>query len=406
MRNHYSVPLLFFFLAASIGLFLRWQFILPTPGVHYAWVLHAHSHVMFLGWVTNVLFLSLTASHLPQRQRGIWLRFFWGLQLFVVAMMISFPLQGYGMYSIIFTTVHTLALMFFTYIFLRQTRNDSRTSTWFARVAWIFFFISTAGPFSLGYLMANGLGQTVWSNFAIYYYLHFQYNGFFLFGIFSLFFRLLEQKQIQVNTLRIKKFGALMAIACVPAYVLSILFARPGLTFNSIGAVAGVLQIAALWLLIGEIKSLRTELRTKFSGAVYNIFALVLLGLAAKVVIQLLSAHPYVAETAYTLRPVIIAYLHLVLLGVISLFLFGWYIASGLAKPSLATLSVVTLLIGYFASEVFLVLMPWWSSVFGSAVSSSAVIFVVSVFLLVGGLLFCVSFLLKNPPEQWPEQRN
>src|SRR5690606_2989085 len=152
---------LFFFLAASIGLFLRWQFVDPTPGVHYTWVLHAHSHVMFLGWVTNVLFLSLMVYHFPPDVHGRWLKFFWALQVPVVAMMISFPLQGYGMYSIIFTTVHTVALMGYTFVFLRKTRNDFRVSAWFARTAWIFFFISTAGPFSLGYLMANGFGQTV-----------------------------------------------------------------------------------------------------------------------------------------------------------------------------------------------------------------------------------------------------
>ena len=178
MRKYYSIPLTLFSLAAAIGLLLRYQFIAPTPGVRYTYFLHAHSHAMFLGWIFNVLYLSFVEYHLPTGDHPRFVKYFLALQLPVLAMMISFPIQGYGLYSITFSTLHTLAAIGFIYFFYRRTRGQRSVSLWFAKTALFFFLISTAGPFSLGYLMSHGLGQTYWYNFSIYYYLHFQYNGF------------------------------------------------------------------------------------------------------------------------------------------------------------------------------------------------------------------------------------
>jgi hypothetical protein len=231
MRRYYSIPLLFFAFAAAFGLFLRWQFIDPTPGVRYTWFLHGHSHIMFLGWVFNLLYLSFVDHHVSLSQQPFFRKLFVLLQTLVIAMMISFPLQGYSTWSIIFSTLHTFGALIFVIMFFRRTNGEKTVSIWFARMALLFFCFSTAGPFSLGYLMSNGLGQTVWYHLSIYYYFHFQYNGFFLFGVFSLFFQLLERKSIPFDSSKAMSFGRWLAIACVPAYALSVLFAKPPILF-------------------------------------------------------------------------------------------------------------------------------------------------------------------------------
>lgn len=395
MRRYYSIPLLFFFLAAMLGLFLRWQFVMPTPGIRYTYFLHSHSHVMFLGWVFNVLYLSFVEKNLPEEGRGGYLKLFVILQILVVAMMISFPIQGYGLFSIIFSTLHTLAALIFIPIFFRRTKGDLRSSVWFARIAWIFFFISTAGPFSLGYLMANGMGQTVWYNYSIYFYLHFQYNGFFLFGGFSLFFQLLESKRIPFSYTRAKQIGTWMAAACVPAYALSILFSKPGTFFNILGAAGGVLQIIALIIFLKEINRIKKYLYLNFNSAVMKLFQLILLALILKLLLQLASAHPVIAEMAYDMKPVVIAYLHLVLVGIITFFLLAWYIEMELVGKAPGKLSVVILLAGFIGSEVCLVLSPWWSSTIGSGVSPAAAIFALSILMVAASLLFYLAFLQK-----------
>ncbi|MDQ2657730.1 MAG: hypothetical protein M3Y60_09945 [Bacteroidota bacterium] len=392
MQKYYRIPLLFFFLAAGFGLFLRWQFVVPTPGVRYTFFLHAHSHLMFLGWVFNVLYLSFIEHNLPEKGRKNYLIFFLALQPLVIAMMISFPIQGYGVFSIIFSTVHTLAVMAFIPVFFRNTRHDRRVSTWFARAALIFFFISTAGPFSLGYLMSNDLGQTVWYNFSIYYYLHFQYNGFFLFGVISLFFQLLEKKKITFSSEHALKFGKWMAAACVPAYALSILFAKPGIAYNIMGALAAIAQLAALGIFVRLLGSIRTIMSQRFSALAAKIFQLVMMALILKSILQLVSAQPEIAEFAYSVRPVVIAYLHLVLIGVITLFLLAWYYERNLVNKRGARWAIALLLSGFATSEACLALIPWWSAVVGKGIDSSVIIFLVSILMLAGALVFYLAF--------------
>jgi len=397
MRKYYSIPLIFLVVAAGIGLFLRWQFISPTSGIRYTYFLHGHSHIMFLGWVFNALFLGLIEYHFTCTETRRYLAFFVVLQLLVAAMMISFPLQGYGVYSIVFSTLHTVAVMVFIPVFFRKTSGDTRTSAWFARAAWIFFFLSTAGPFFLGYLMANGLGQSVWYNFSIYYYLHFQYNGFFMFGIFSLFFQMVESKNISFSTSRAKTYGRWMAFACVPAYALSILFAKPGLIFNIIGVLAAVTQLLALICFLRDLAAIRDVFRQRFNRISLQLFYIVITALTVKCILQLVSAHPFVADMAYSLRPVIIAYLHLVLVGIISFFLFAWYLDRQLVSDRGGRWAIGLLLTGFMGSELALVFSPWWNNTAGLALTSVTWIFVLSVPMFVGALVFLLSFGQRQP---------
>lgn len=396
MRKYYNYPLLFLVLAATIGLFLRWQFIDPTPGVRFTWFVHSHSHVMFLGWVFNVLYLAFIEHYFPERERIPFLILFRVLLILVVAMMISFPLQGYGTYSIIFSTLHTLLVMAFIVIFFRRTRHQKSVSLWFARMSLFFFFISAAGPFSLGYLMANGLGRTVWYNFSIYFYLHFQYNGFFFFGVLSLLYILFEQKQITFEQQRAIFIGKWMAVACVPAYVLSILFAKPGLIFNIVGGAAALLQLLALGLFIYELTKIRESLRLKFNRFVRALFAIVLSALLVKFCLQLFSSFPIIATMAYELRTVVIAYLHLVLVGVITLFLLAWYVDRRFAQGKFTKSAVGAIMVGFVGSEVCLVSLPWWSSIAGRDMSITTTIFGFSVLLWLGMILFYISVLTSS----------
>ncbi len=399
MRRYYRFPLLFLLLAGVLGLFLRYQFISPTPGIHYTFFLHSHSHVMFLGWIFNILYLSFIEYHIPEKQRSAYLKLFLWLQVLVVAMMISFPIQGYGLYSIIFSTLHTLAVMGFIFVFYRRTKDRKLVSLWFAKTGLFFFFISTAGPFSLGYLMSHGLGQSHWYDFSIYYYLHFQYNGFFLFGILSLFYQLLERKQIPFDAAKARLFGKLMSVACVLTYPLSILFARPGLVFNAIGGAGALLQIIGIGIFFRHLKPMQKPMQSQFLASSRLYLKIVVAAMLVKVSLQLASAEPQIAEMAYQLRPVVIAYLHLVLIGVITLSILVWFLEMKLVSQSLAVKSITVLLAGFFGSEICIALTPWWDQVAGDLISSPVAVFAFSIFLLAGIFLFCRAFLKANPDK-------
>jgi hypothetical protein len=403
MLKHFRIPILFLFIGSLLGLFLRWQFISPTAGVNYSFFLHGHSHVMFLGWIFNVLYIAFVSNYVLEKEQAIFQRLFYALQVFVVGMLITFPLQGYGLFSIIFSSLHTAGAMLFVVLFFKKTKYIKTTSAWYARIALIFFIISSAGPFALGYLMANDMGQSNWYYFSIYFYLHFQYNGFFLFGVLSLFFSLLERNKIDFYVKEAKTIGRILAVSCIPAYILSVLWAKPGYLFNMLGELAATIQIVALVMFINFLAAHRRDFKIRFNKSSNYFLLIAMVALVLKSLLQLLSGFPSVSQMAYELRPVVIAYLHLVLLGVISHSLFVWYLESELLDRSKAVPAIILYVASFTAMELCLIITPWWRQVFGSEFySATHWIFLFSGLLSLSCLiLYVASFRKKDDKGQF-----
>lgn len=389
-----KIPLLFLFLGALLGLFLRIQFLYPTPGVVYTNFLHAHSHTMFLGWVFNALYFIFVTSLISKNQKFYtWL--FMMLQALVIGMMISFPIQGYGVISIVLSTLHTIGALVFIISFYRDTANDQRLAVIFARIALVFFAMSAAGPFALGFLMANGLGHTQWYYFAVYYYLHFQYNGFFLFGVIALFILVLERNKIQFDASAMRSGTGWLAIATVPAYFLSVLWAQPGITYNIIAGVAALIQLYAAYVFVRVILDLKhidpISKTYRFYGGV------VLICFILKVILQFASAFPSIAALTIQLRPVVIAYLHLVMLGIITLSLLLWYVDVQRIDFRTTRGVFALFLFSFLGMELCLVFQPWWSLLIPSSMPSSSLsILFFSALMVVATGFLCFRATDKN----------
>lgn len=354
MRKLLRLPIVFFFVASVIGLLLRWHQYDPIPGFTYSFWLHGHSHIMFLGWVFNALSMAFVISFLPEKSFTWYRRILIVINILLVGMLISFPLQGYGKVSIIISTLHTVLVVVFTLRFFRDTKDKkSSQSAGFARLSLLFFIISSAGPFALGTLVANGLATSVWYNLAVYYYLHFQYNGVFVFGVFSLFYNLLEEKGIDTNQSLVKSFRTLLFIATIPAYALSSLWTQSGLIFNGIGLAAALIQLWALVLFIMSIREHFHQFLARFSPTSRALMIVAGLALIVKLVLQLLSAFPAIASLAYDVRFYVIAYLHLVLIGMVSFFLLAWYHEKHYAF--VRSYNLIVLLVGFIASEIAMI---------------------------------------------------
>jgi hypothetical protein len=340
---------------------------------------------MFLGWVFNLINLAFVYNYFsdfPSKYKVL----FWTNQALVVLMMFSFPVQGYGFITIPLSTLHTVVSGLFCYHFIRDTRSKRHlASRWFACASLIFFLISAVGPFALAPIMANGLGHTKWYYFAIYYYLHFQYNGFFTFGILSLFFNRLEKNQVSTTPAVVRRFGWILAVACVPAYFLSVLWAHPPHVFYYISAVAGVLQIIALVYLFRYFLLTKRNDR-KFIPDNGSLYFVIVLSFVLKLILQLFSAHPVIAQLAYENRFYVIAYLHLVLIGVVSFYLIVWAIEEGFLQQRNKWVTVL-LVAGFAGSELIMVAIP---SINIIAAHSLTLIAVFSAILFAGfsGLLF------------------
>jgi len=194
----------------------------------------------------------------------------------------------------------------------KATMSDRKTvSVKFLRAACFYLVLSSIGPFATGPLIAMGKAGTPLYFNSIYFYLHFQYNGWFSFVILAVLASLLERRNNAVNT---NKVFLLMNIACAPSFFLSILWTQPSLVYNIIGGVSAVLQLAAAFYLLNDLRKIRTEF--SFAG---KLLTIAMLAWILKLILQTFSAFPSIAHLAFENRNYIIAYLHLVLLGFISL---------------------------------------------------------------------------------------
>ena len=400
MQKYFRIPLVFFALSSAIGLLLRWHLVSPMEWFTYPYWLHAHSHIMFLGWVSNALFLIFGHNYVHETWRSRYRPLFLVMQAMLVGMMISFPLQGYGACSIVFSTIHTLCLAVFSFRLFTDLRSGpASVSVWHTKASLIFFLISAVGPFAIAATAMMGLAQTQWYYFAVYYYLHFQYNGFFTFGVLALFFHLLEQGGVPFSREDARLAGWFLAVACVPAYFLSTLWADPGILFNGIGFVAALLQIAFLLFFRRMIRLTGTTLREHLGKVPGRILVLALAALITKIMLQLFSSHEDIALLAGSNRSFVMAYLHLVLLGVISLTLIAWYYYMGMLNKT-SRLAIALIIAGFALTEIQLLLMPSWTKLNLSGIADPAVVMLLwSVVLVLGVFLLAAAFHNPDKPR-------
>lgn len=380
MRKALSIPLIFLVISAAVGLLLRWQFVHPIEGIVYGNWLHAHSHVMFLGWVFNFLNLAFVRDAFGEL-KGFYYRIFIINQILIVLMLFAFPVQGYGFVTIPLSIAHTLTSGYFCFRFIRDTRGSNVTSIRLAKIALVFFLISSIGPFALGPIMANGGGGSKWYYFAIYFYLHFQYNGVFFFGLLSVFAAILQRRGIGSQLPGLKVTFQALVIGVVLTYALSLLWARPHFVWNVIGFIGAILQMYAL-VVVGKamlkVKAFFHLART--SGGRLLVY-LATVGLVLKSVLQLTSAYPVVADMAYENRHLVIAYLHLVLVGVISFGIIAWYLEEYFVRDKASRIWIMFLVLGFLLSEATLVVIPFIPLVAGNG---PLFVFSLSVMMFLG----------------------
>ncbi|MBX2965708.1 MAG: hypothetical protein KF845_06145 [Cyclobacteriaceae bacterium] len=356
MQRLLKLPLIFFFIASVVGVMLRWHQVYTINGFVYPYWLHAHSHLMFLGWVFNVLVISAVVQFLPEQSRKQNILIGWILNALVLGMLIFFPMQGYGVYSIIVSTAHTAVAVIFIIRFFRVVRGSLLPEVHYMKLAFIFFIVSAAGPFTLGALMAKGMGHTPAYHLSVYYYLHFQYNGVFMFGVLALFYRLLHQKGIPVNAATSRKGMILLTWSCVAGYAVSTLWLQPHVGIYVIGLLGVLLQWAALIFIYLSMQGGFKKLLNAVSKSSRILLVMVVASLLLKFILQTVSVVPAVAQLAFEVRFYIIAYLHVVLIGVISFFLLIWYREQGYLK-NIPGVILFLFVGGFVVSEVAMILV-------------------------------------------------
>jgi hypothetical protein len=406
------LAIVFFVVAAWMGGILRLLMLHPVAGIDYRNFLHGHSHLAFLGWVFNALFIALLYAYLP-RQIKQYRLLFWLLQVAVVGMLISFPIQGYAAGSITFSTLHIFLSYWFAAKFLKDISNQKhRLTSHQPSLVWVkwglfFMLLSSVGPFALGAIVAKGLADSPLYQLSIYFYLHFQYNGWFTFAVGGLFFWLLERNGIHYNTHFGRNFLVLMGTACLPGFALSTLWTHPPAWIYAAGTLAAVAQVIALLFFIRLVFQLRQSLQEALGKTIFRVMVFAGLAFGLKIILQTASAVPAVAEMAYLFRNFTIGYLHLVFLGFVSIFLLGWFAWAGWIHldQRLAQWGFGLFLAGFVSSEVYVVGQPLLSLLsLGSILHYYPTLLALSLLMPVGLSLMVLARKGKAPAERVPGQ--
>ena len=325
-----SISFLNLFLVAFLGLILRYKIAFYLPFLNQKYILHSHSHFAFSGWITQslmVLLIYYLSSKIGEQVFKKYRPLLYANLICSYGMLISFIIQGYGLLSISFSTLSILVSIVFTIYFwadLGWIKKKAASILWF-KAALVFGIISSIGALSLSYLMANKTTDQNWYLASIYFFLHFQYNGWFLFagmGLLSDKLEFLIHERIKLNAI-----FYLFFFACIPAYFLSILWMPFNTIIYQILILAVILQLIAWAIMLNILFKNRIEISKQFSAQGKTLLILSAIAFTIKLLLQSGSIHPALSQLSYGFRPIIIGYLHLVLLGVTSIFIIGYIIS-------------------------------------------------------------------------------
>lgn len=322
---HVKIALLYLLIVAVLGTSLRLFVVVDIPAT-YRFLVHTHSHIALLGWVYLSLTTLLYKFYLEKENVVKTYRRIYGFTQFsLLGMLLSFPFQGYALFSIVFSTLFLFASYFFAWLFWTKTAGETRRllSYKLIKSALIFMVISSVGPWSLGIIM-NTLGSlSIWYKLAIYFYLHFQYNGWFILALLGLLFYFLERKNIKIS-INHRSFLWLLNSSVVLTFTLSVLWTKPMMLLYIIAIIGSVLQLVVYFIIILKLRTGWQFFSQTFKPDVMRMLRIACLLWFVKMCLQLLTAFPYFADLAFQNLDFVIGYLHLVFLGVVTISLWAF----------------------------------------------------------------------------------
>jgi len=341
-------------IVALLGLLMRYKICFEFPYLDQKHLQFSHYHFAFYGWISHTL-MALMVDCIQRRRPGLNLKKYNAVFTLNLAgsygMLFAFILWGYGIGAVICSVISIFSAILFAYYFIMDTRESVVTLPvrWF-RAALLFNILSAIGILAIAYMMlTKNLHQKEYLA-SVYYFLHFQYNGWFFFACMGLFMDYINGTG-KINLLAFRLFF----ISCIPAYFLSVLWLRLPDWLYGIVVVAAIAQVYAWFLVIKTLIVERTISKIRLPLILQYIVLFIGIAVSIKLLLQLGSTIPVVSKLAFGFRPVVIAYLHLVLLAIISFFLL-FYIYAGdvLTSSRKILLGFVLFSVGVLLNEIVL----------------------------------------------------
>lgn len=387
-KKWFRLGLLNLAIVALLGTLMRYKIAFNFPFLEQKNLLHAHSHFAFNGWISHFLFTGLAWMIGKYLDAGRQKKYQWMVilnLLFAYGMLFSFAVQGYAAISISFSTASILLSMVFALSFINDAiyfPPNYPAKRW-AIAGLLLNVISAAGPLFLGYMMATGTVDHRNYLGSIYYFLHFQYSGWFFFASMALVISLLP-----ADFPSLKKYFWVFVATVIPTYFLSVLWAKLPQGLYIVTVAATLLQMFAWFWLIDKALPFFKRL-SKIPTWVNWFFYAALFALSVKFILQTVSVVPALSQLVFGIRPIVIAYLHLVLLAVYSLFIIGFLLARDFIgiSPKLK-LAALLFFAGVFINETLLGIQGFAAFFYVPVPYINEMLFFTAVLLLVsaGGM--------------------
>ena len=399
-RKWLQVSLFNLSLIALLGTVMRYKIAWSLPWINQKNFLHAHSHFAFAGWITQALMTLLVTYLFEKGDKLAFTKYrpvLYANLVTAYGMLVTFPFMGYALLSIIFSTLSIFASYWFAiqyWISLNGLPEKTTAHRWF-KAAVVFNAISSLGAFSLAYMLAT---KNIHPNkylASVYFFLHFQYNGWFFFACMGLLSNKL--RQYGAGGFLLKRVYWLFLIACVPAYFLSALWLPIPRLIYVLVVIAVFLQLAGWLITLRLINKSLPQIRNSLSPFARLLLVLCGIALTIKLLLQAGSVIPSLSQLAFGFRPVVIGYLHLVLLGIISLFIIAYSIAFRLVPVNKTTKAgIIIFVCGIIINEILLMLQGIANMDYSPLPFVNSALFAAAVILLSGAIVISCGQLRAN----------
>lgn len=306
-----------FIVLAAFGALLRFMICFPSGKLNYLNILHAHSHFAFAGW----MFMALTIVIVSEVKVENSTAYRWILLLTLICsfgMLVSFSLEGYKAISIIFSTLFLVITYWFGYLVYRRYGKNKSVSAKLIKAGVGFMLISSIGPLALGFLKATGNIGIVYQN-AIYFYLHFQMNGWMILAALGLI-ACKYLALIDTNRQTLRPWINAFILSTIPLFFIFTLWSRPALWVFVLAFIGASLNALSWFVIIKKLKSSVQSLPL--------LIKLALITISVKVVFQLFVCVPSIGEWTFLNRNLIIGYVHLITLACVTPVIISQFVQS------------------------------------------------------------------------------
>ena len=386
-----------FFVVSVVGVMMRYNMAFSLPGFNHKFMQESHSHFAFYGWVSAGIFLFVT-KYLSENYPKINLKKYQYLmisnQIGSYGMLFTFLYGGYFWLSIVFSSIALFTGFAYFIFLLIDTKSNKNPEIMWLKSGAFFATFSAIGIFGLAYFSSKKEEFDVLFRASTYFYLHYQYNGFFIFSCIGLLLISLKKLGIEIEEKLNKTIFYLLFFGCFLGYGLSILWIEMNPIFYGFFILISIVQLFGAILFLNCIR--KTDLFNNQNFIQKLLISVFGFAFILKFLLQGLSAIPALGVFAFSNINIVIAYLHLVLLMGISLFLI-WKILQlvEIEFNKLLKFSILLLVFGIVCNEIVLALSGIFSIFYIPFLSAKYWLLFVSVVIMISIGIFIKSLKLN-----------